>query len=108
MILKTSVRVLFHVTYPVQPMLALTPCTPSPFQVQPNQNMLPPFTGPWLNSGRRSLRSGAISGCHCARNVITVNRCQLAARASLLLSVNVHHISQQLTADSIIVERQTL
>ena len=36
-----------------------------------NQNMLGGTGPPWY-SGRRSPRSGEMSGCHCARNVIAV------------------------------------
>jgi len=38
------------------------------------QNMPFDATGPPLYSGRRSARSGAMSGCHCARKVIAA-RC---------------------------------
>lgn len=38
-----------------------------------SQKKLGLFTGPFTYSGRRSFRSGATSGCHCARKVIAAS-----------------------------------
>ena len=48
------------------------------------QNMPFDATGPWLYSGRRSARSGAMRGCHWARKVIATRSTVVNALRSVV------------------------
>lgn len=60
-----------------------------------------------LYSGLRSFRSGRMRGCHCARNVMAV---QMISHITIERSGSriIPHISQQLQADNMRVDLQTL
>ena len=70
------------------------------------------LTGPLLYSGRRSLRSGLMSGCHCAKNVIATEAVSFSCSTQLsplpYRGQYIPHINQQLQAERMSVLRQTL
>lgn len=102
-----SFQTLYKFDFPCHPVLKRRIRHPMLSPLFLNQRKLFPAAGPWLNSGRRSFRCGDMRGCHCARKVIAVHL--ISSRLLSLVRLQyVPHMSQQLAADRIIVDRQTL